>query len=579
MSIQKPRVWDERKCQVGEGPVATGTSYELIWWVDIMRCKVYFRNLENGQTGEYEMPEHVSFVIPCVDGTQILGTANGPVRRTSDGIITQIPQREIPDAFPMRWNDAKVAPDGFLFLGTMAYNCEDHPKACGLYRLDKTAEVLTKVLEGVTLSNGIDWTNDGRTMVYVDTLAKSIDTFAYCNGELSNRMIRWQVTDVATQGLPDGLCVDREDGVWVAFWNGGVLRRFDKNFSITDIVEVGVPMPTCCTFAGKDLMTLVITSACDHDPSDSTLHSEASQDWGKTFIYHPKIGGKPTVLFGAEKSALTVAPQVGSSGLENIPIQISLPAITTNAFGQLVGSSLPDWTCRSQPTAVTIQGQYCRLEPLNVQLHASDLFTAYMQASDARDWTYLLSEYPGTDFHAFEKFIESKAANTIETRPFAIIAYGAGDRLISTRKDAAIGMIALMRIDPMNGSIEVGGVNYSRQLRGTCAGTEAMYLLMRYVFDTLGYRRLEWKCDSLNTASQAAAKRYGFTYEGTFRQAIVYKGRTRDTAWFSLLDSEWPLCKKAFEQWLQGGNFDEAGIQRQKLESIRLHLITTKQGV
>ena len=126
-----------------------------------------------------------------------------------------------------------------------------------------------------------------------------------------------------------------------------------------------------------------------------------------------------------------------------------------------------------------------------------------------------------------------------------------------------------MRIDPASGVIEVGGINYSPRLQRTPAATAAMYLMMRRAFDELGYRRYEWKCDALNAPSRAAAARLGFRFEGIFRQAIVYKGRSRDTAWFSIVDGEWPALKAAFEGWLDPANFDGAGNQRQRLSEFR----------
>lgn len=129
----------------------------------------------------------------------------------------------------------------------------------------------------------------------------------------------------------------------------------------------------------------------------------------------------------------------------------------------------------------------------------------------------------------------------------------------------ATGVAAYMRIDPSNGVIEVGHLNFSPALQRTAAATEAMYLMMRRAFDELGYRRYEWKCDSLNAPSRRAAERLGFGFEGEFRQAIVYKERNRDTTWYSIVDAEWPARKKAFEGWLASGNFDSAGHQRRSL--------------
>lgn len=141
--------------------------------------------------------------------------------------------------------------------------------------------------------------------------------------------------------------------------------------------------------------------------------------------------------------------------------------------------------------------------------------------------------------------------------------------MIDRATNRAVGTLALMRIDPANGVIEVGSVTFSPLLKRTPASTEAQYLLMKYAFDTLGYRRYEWKCDDLNAPSRKAAVRLGFRYEGTFRQAIVYKGRNRDTAWYSIVDGEWPAVAAAFEAWLSPDNFDTQGSQRQSLTAIR----------
>jgi RimJ/RimL family protein N-acetyltransferase len=132
-----------------------------------------------------------------------------------------------------------------------------------------------------------------------------------------------------------------------------------------------------------------------------------------------------------------------------------------------------------------------------------------------------------------------------------------------------------MRIDPANGVIEVGGINYSPLLQRKPAATEAMYLMMRRAFE-LGYRRYEWKCDSLNAPSRAAAQRLGFSYEGVFRQAWVYKGRNRDTAWFSIIDGEWPALREAFERWLAPANFDANGRQRTGLSSLTAPLLKAR---
>ena len=208
-----------------------------------------------------------------------------------------------------------------------------------------------------------------------------------------------------------------------------------------------------------------------------------------------------------------------------------------------------------------MQGRFSRVEPLDVQRHAADLHAAYQEAPDGRDWTYLSVER-FSDFDSYRAYLDMAAAGS-DPMHHAIIDLGTG-------KPA--GTAALMRIDAGNGVIEVGQIAYSPRLRRTPAGTEAMFLLMRRVFDELRYRRYEWKCDSLNAPSRAAAARYGFQFEGVFRQAVLYKRRNRDTAWFSIVDAEWPLIRAAFEAWLAPANFDLAGRQQRSLGSIRAAL-------
>jgi RimJ/RimL family protein N-acetyltransferase len=203
-------------------------------------------------------------------------------------------------------------------------------------------------------------------------------------------------------------------------------------------------------------------------------------------------------------------------------------------------------------------GRYCTLEPLDVGRHAGALFEAYGDFPDGRAWTYLFAPVP-TDPVSFEAHIKAAAAS-LDPLHFAIVEAATG---------SAVGTAALMRIDPAHGVIEVGGITYSPRLQRTRAGTEAMYLLIGRAFDDLGYRRYEWKCDHLNAASIAAAGRYGFRFEGIFRQAIVYKGRSRDTAWFSITDGEWPRVRAGFEAWLSEENFDDTLQQRQSLAELR----------
>ena len=229
-------------------------------------------------------------------------------------------------------------------------------------------------------------------------------------------------------------------------------------------------------------------------------------------------------------------------------------APSENEFGQLIGDPVEAWTPRPLPPPTPMSGRYCRVEVVDVERDARGLFEAYATAPDHRAWTYL----PASGFDEFEAYRAHLAA------------YAAGaDPMHHTVTDltsgGAVGTAALMRIDPANGVIEVGHITYSPLLQRTRAGTEAMYLMMRRVFDELGYRRYEWKCDSLNAPSRAAALRYGFRFEGIFRKAAVYKGRNRDTAWYSIIDEEWPAIRAAFEVWLSPENFDPEGRQRRAL--------------
>jgi RimJ/RimL family protein N-acetyltransferase len=229
-----------------------------------------------------------------------------------------------------------------------------------------------------------------------------------------------------------------------------------------------------------------------------------------------------------------------------------------NAFGQPIGPPLPGWSPRPWPPRSPIEGRFCRVEPLDPERHAADLFVANSADAEGRNWTYL----PGGPYATFESYRASLLAALRRERA---LAYA----IIERDSGRVVGVASYLAIDPENGTIEVGAINLSPPLQQTPAATEAMYLLMRRVFDELGYRRYEWKCDSLNARSRAAAQRLGFRYEGLFRQAVVYKGRSRDTAWFSVIDSEWPSLRAAFERWLDPSNFDAEGRQRAGLASFR----------
>ncbi|MFT4620495.1 MAG: RimJ/RimL family protein N-acetyltransferase [Sulfitobacter sp.] len=219
------------------------------------------------------------------------------------------------------------------------------------------------------------------------------------------------------------------------------------------------------------------------------------------------------------------------------------------------GVPVPDWTPPPRPSGVAMQGRNVRLERLDSYLHAADLHRA--NATDDAIWDYM----PYGPFHSaatYHKWVRS-------------VTEGADDPLFYALRDKAsgraLGVLSFLRIDPNAGSIEVGHINFSPAVQGTRAATEAIYLLMSWVFQA-GYRRFEWKCDALNLPSRRAAQRFGFSYEGVFRQATVYKGRNRDTAWFAVIDAEWPALRSAYEAWLSPSNFDASGQQRERLSDM-----------
>jgi len=229
-----------------------------------------------------------------------------------------------------------------------------------------------------------------------------------------------------------------------------------------------------------------------------------------------------------------------------------------NHLGQPVGLPVPDWTPRPMPPRTPMSGRFARVEPLDFERHAAELFEANADDREGRNWTYY-NYGPFATLADYRKWVDSSCAD--QTRLFhAIIDQASGK---------AVGVGAYANIQPAHGTIEVGALNFSPRLQRQPAATEAMYLMMRRVFEELGYRRYEWKCDSLNAPSRRAAERFGFTYEGIFRQHMIVKGRSRDTAYFSMLDSEWPARKAAFERWLAPENFDSNGRQKQRLSALR----------
>jgi RimJ/RimL family protein N-acetyltransferase len=232
--------------------------------------------------------------------------------------------------------------------------------------------------------------------------------------------------------------------------------------------------------------------------------------------------------------------------------------IRLNSLGQPVGPNLSDYAARSRPQARSLPGQWCSLTPLSVEEHSADLFAAFREDAEGRDWTYL-SHGP---FRVEDEFKQWLASVSEKSDPLFFSVIDAANR-------RATGILSLMRIDASSGSIEIGNVHFSRSIQKTRVSTEAVALLSRHVFEDLAYRRLEWKCDSLNEPSRRAALRFGFKFEGLFRQHVVYKHRSRDTAWYSMLDWEWPERRDALLRWLEPSNFDERGNQRLSLAECR----------
>jgi len=227
-----------------------------------------------------------------------------------------------------------------------------------------------------------------------------------------------------------------------------------------------------------------------------------------------------------------------------------------NALGQPVGDAVDGWHAPPRPAREAIDGRWVRLEPLSPDEHGRALFDANALDTEGRNWTYLPIG-PFATFADYDAWLR-KVAPGQDPLFFAII-----DR----ERNRPVGVASYLRIDPAAGAIEVGHINFSPLAQRTRAATDAMFQMMHYAF-ALGYRRYEWKCDALNGPSRVAAERFGFSYEGLFRQALVYKGRNRDTAWYSVVDHEFPAIAAAYQAWLAEENFDGAGQQRRRLADL-----------
>jgi len=222
-----------------------------------------------------------------------------------------------------------------------------------------------------------------------------------------------------------------------------------------------------------------------------------------------------------------------------------------------VTDDLRNWTPRPRPERVTLEGRYVRLEPLSAATHGDDLFEA-ATAGAADDRFRYLGEVTPQSREAFQPWLE-KAEQSEDPLYYAVVDKASGK---------VMGRQTFLRIDPANGVIEIGHIHWGPLMQRKPAATEAHFLFMKYAFD-LGYRRWEWKCNNRNEPSKRAALRFGFKPEGVFRQNMVIKGENRDTAWFSIIDKEWPALKRAYDAWLDPSNFDKDGQQKRRLEELR----------
>jgi RimJ/RimL family protein N-acetyltransferase len=229
-----------------------------------------------------------------------------------------------------------------------------------------------------------------------------------------------------------------------------------------------------------------------------------------------------------------------------------------------VPSDIANWKPRLLPPRYAHTGRYVRLEPLDPARHGDDLFAASSGLEAERLWRYL-ADHPYPDRRSFETWLTRNATST-DPMFFAVVDRASGH---------AEGRLALMRMSPEHGVIEVGHILFGTRIEGTRMATEAIFLVAKHVFDDLGYRRFEWKCDNENEPSKRAALRFGFSFEGVFRQHMVVKEKNRDTAWYAMLDREWSLRRLAFERWLASENFDDTGKQKMRLNDVMRELQRT----
>ncbi len=243
-----------------------------------------------------------------------------------------------------------------------------------------------------------------------------------------------------------------------------------------------------------------------------------------------------------------------------------IPQETDPESGLAIGPVLANPGPAKQPQRIVLEGRYCRLEPLDPERHCDDLYRAATPPDAAARFLYMGEPAPASP-EVMAEWISS-AAISPDPLFFAVI---------DKRTGRTEGRQTLMRINPVHQCIEIGNIYWGPAIAGSPVATEGNFLFARYVFGELGYRRYEWKCNALNAPSRRAALRFGFLFEGHFRRDLIIRGRSRDTAWFSIIDDEWPDLKAAYEEWLAPANFDSRGMQKTRLsdltKSVRLTLM------
>ena len=282
-------IFDERICILGESPQAFGIDNSEISWVDIVGSRVLTRDLKSGEISEFATDENVGFALRRSEGGFLLGTNSGPILRDPDGTTRTLFSLQEIDAntisHSVRWNDAKVSPDGNLFLGTMGYQMLEGTST--LFRYSPTTSELAIALPNLTISNGMDWSDDGSILYFIDSRTQAVSAYSVENDDITFQ--QHVITVSPDEGAPDGMCMDSEGGIWVALWGGSEVRRYDSfnNFQLTEKIRFSVPFVTSCAFAGAKLDTLIITSATD---GLTGLPPES----GMTFAIKPGVKGRPS---------------------------------------------------------------------------------------------------------------------------------------------------------------------------------------------------------------------------------------------------------------------------------------------